>query len=97
MPKRSQSNGTRTGPFLLTACQSHLKSKTLKVALKHRRDHRITFFLGPTEKKVAIGQRFGIPMGIDWSFTSESKSRGFRLFSHFRIDRKGLLPHKVAA
>jgi len=61
--EHSQSNATRIGPFLPTACQSHLKSTILRAALRHLGDHGIAFFLGPTETKVCHWAAFRDPDG----------------------------------
>jgi hypothetical protein len=47
------------------------------------------------KRRFAIGRRFAIPTGIAWSFTSESESRSFHSFPHFRIDRTSQWPHKM--
>ena len=49
-------------PVSLTACQSHLKSTTLK-QVRHLRDRDVPFFIGPTETKFCHWAAFRDPDG----------------------------------
>jgi len=73
-PERSQSKGTRIGPFLPTACQLHLKSTTSKALSDTCANTISPSSSDRLKRKFAIGRRFAIPTGIAWSFTSESES-----------------------
>ncbi len=95
-PERSQSKVTPTGPFLLTACQLHLKSNTLKPLSDTSASTTLPSSSDRLKRKFVIGRRFAIPTGIGWSFTSESESRSFHSFSYFRIDRISPLLHRIA-
>src|SRR5207249_1571330 len=95
-PERSQSKVTQTGPFLPTACQSHLKSTTSKALSTTSATTALPSSSDRLKRRFAIGRRFAIPTGIAWLFTSESESLGFHPFSHLRIDRKGPLLHTMA-
>ena len=95
-PERSQSKGTRTGLFLLTACQLHLKSRTSMLLSDICATMMLRSSSDRLKRRFAIGRRFAIPTGIAWSFTSESESRRPHSFSHFRIDRISPLLHRIA-
>src|SRR2546427_9586683 len=96
-PEPLQSNGTRIGRFLPTACQLHLKSSIFEAAVRHLRDHGIAFFLGPTEtKSLSLG---GLSRSR-WKPVGDSQAKvnraGSISFLNFRIDRKGPLLHTMA-
>ena len=81
-PERSPSKVTRTGLFLLMACQSHSKWKTLKPLSSTCASTASPSSSDRLKQKFAVGRRFAIPTRIASSFTRESEShsgiRGLR-------------------
>ena len=83
--ERSQSKGTRIGPFLLMACQLHLKSTTSNELSDTCANTMLHSSSDRLKRRFVIGRRFAIPTGIGSSFTNESDRVAFIPFLTFEL------------